>query len=77
MVDKTWRSISLRAGMGIPTRVPVCADVNLRVEELGYYFGEDPPIDPDEFHTQVKAHARRMRSSTSYVWRGDSWIIDP
>jgi hypothetical protein len=76
LVEKTWRSISLREGMGIPTQVPACLDATLRVKETKYYFGEDPPVDPDVFHAQVKALAREMRSCKLYVRRGESWIED-
>ncbi|KAJ2932142.1 hypothetical protein H1R20_g4973, partial [Candolleomyces eurysporus] len=74
LVEKTWRAISLREGMGMPTRVPAHVGRDWLVEELELNFGVNPPIDPDIFYSNLKQHIRRKKSYASSMRRGDSWV---
>lgn len=75
-MEKAWRTIALRDRMGLPMRIPICFGAGWCVEELDYKFGRNSLIDPDAFYDEMKVDARRLKSRTSYVRHGLSWIQD-
>ncbi|KAJ2934617.1 hypothetical protein H1R20_g2475, partial [Candolleomyces eurysporus] len=74
--EKVWRAISLREGMGLPTRVPTRIDEDGRIQEVDYDFGLDPPIDPDTFWEELQNHASVLDAYTPRIRHKGRWILE-
>ncbi|RXW12857.1 hypothetical protein EST38_g12999 [Candolleomyces aberdarensis] len=74
--EKVWRAISLREGMGIPTRVPSRVDEDGRIQEVDYAFGLDPPTDPDKFWEDLKYYDSVLDAWSRRIRHKGKWIIE-